>query len=143
MIRDVLKNSIIRLKYKDTFEQAIRYFFVGGICTLLDVGLLYLLTTYLGVNYLLSSAISFMSGAILNYFLCIIWIFKIRVVENKMLEFLFYIIITLVGLGINTCIIWCLTTFFFFYYILSKLVAIFFTYWWNFLARKYFLHTIR
>ena len=127
----------------ETFTQAVKYFFVGGFCTVLDFTLLYILTHFIGINYILSSIISFMSGTILNYYLCTFWIFKIRVVENRNHEFLYYAIITAVGLGINTLLIWGFTEFFGIYFMLSKLLATFATYFWNFGARKYFLHTIR
>ncbi len=125
------------------FAQAIKYFIVGGICTILDISLLFILTNFLGLNYLLSSIISFMSGTVVNYFLCVKWIFKVRIINKKYQEFIYYFIITGVGLGINTFLIWGLTSFFGLYFMFSKLIAIFFTYWWNFGARKYFLHTIR
>ena len=78
----------------ETFTQAIKYFFVGGFCTVIDLTLLYVLTKYCDLNYLISSIISFMSGTVLNYYLCTLWIFKVRVVENKYHEFTYYLIIT-------------------------------------------------
>ena len=51
----------------------------------------------------------------------------------------FFIIITGIGLGINTIFIWSFTELFGLYFMLSKLLATFATYWWNFGARKYFL----
>lgn len=137
----ILRNTFI-LK-NSTFTEAFKYLFVGGLCTLLDFSLLFLMTKYLGINYITSSILSFMSGTILNYYLCTIWIFKIRVVEKRQHEFFYYLIITGIGLGINTLIIWGFTEFFALYFMLSKLLATFVTYWWNFGARKYFLHTIK
>lgn len=127
----------------ETLVQALKYFIVGGICTVLDLVMLFALTNYMGMNYVYSSVISFMSGTILNYYLCIWWIFKVRVVEKRHHEFLYYLIITGIGLGINTLVIWGMTEYAEFHFMASKLVAIFITYWWNFGARKYFLHTIR
>ena len=127
----------------ETFTQAVKYFIVGGFCTVLDFALLFILTHFVGLNYLTSSIISFMSGTVLNYFLCTYWIFKVKVVENRKHEFIFYVIITAIGLGINTLLIWSFTEFWGLYFMLSKLMATFVTYWWNFGARKYFLHTIR
>jgi len=124
----------------ETLQQGIKYFFVGGICTVLDICVLYCLTEYFHINYLTSSMISFMSGTFLNYFLCTFWVFETRIVQNKYLEFLFYVLITFVGLGLNTLCIWFLSSVLGFYYILSKLFAIAVTYFWNFFGRKYFLH---
>jgi putative flippase GtrA len=126
-----------------TFIQAIKYFFVGGCCTILDFVLLYILTRYLNVNYIASSIISFMSGAVLNYILCVIWIFEIRIIEKKHHEFIYYLIITGIGLGLNTLIIWGFTELLCLYFMFSKLLASSVTYWWNFGARKYFLHTVK
>ena len=65
-----------------------------------------------------------MSGAVINYFLCTFWIFKVRVIEKRYHEFIYYLIITGVGLGINTLIIWGVTEFMGLYFMLSKLFAI-------------------
>jgi len=140
-INRILRNTFT---FKNSlFTEAFKYLFVGGLCTLLDFSLLFLLTKYLGINYIASSILSFMSGTILNYYLCTIWIFKIRVIVKRQHEFLYYLIITGIGLGINTILIWGFTEFLALYFMLSKLLATFVTYWWNFGARKYFLHTIK
>ena len=55
----------------------------------------------------------------------------------------YYVVITAVGLSINTLLIWGLTEYLSMYYMLSKVLATFVTFWWNFGARKYFLHTIK
>ena len=131
------------LKSNTFLSQAIKYLIVGGVCTLIDFSLLYILTCYYNNNYITASVISFLLGAILNYYLCTLWIFKIRVIKLIHHEFIYYIVITLIGLVINILIIWSLTTFIHLYFMLSKLLSAFVTYWWNFSARKYFLHTIK
>ena len=143
MKRITSNTIVISILRNDIVSQAAKYFVVGGLCTLLDFSLLYVFTHYLNLHYVLSSIISFMSGTILNYYLCTFWIFKIRVVENRNLELFYYVIITAIGLSINTFLIWGLTEYLLMYYMLSKVIATFVTFWWNFGARKYFLHTIK
>lgn len=126
---------------KNVLTEAGKYFIVGGICTVLDFALLFILTHYGKLHYLTSSIISFMSGTILNYYLCTVWIFKVRSISNRNLEMFYYIIITGVGLGINSLLIWGFTSLLGYYFMLAKLIATFVTYWWNFGARKYFLHS--
>lgn len=128
------------LKNKD-LTQLIKYGIVGGICTILDFSLLYLLTNFLKINYLEASIVSFIAGTILNYFLCTNWIFDIRVVKKQYQEFIYYLLITGVGLVINTLIIWVFTEYAGLYFMLSKIIAVFITFWWNFCARKFFLHS--
>jgi len=125
----------------ETIRQALKYIVVGGLCTVLDVSLLYCLTHYCGISYLVSSILSFTAGAILNYFLCTSWIFTYTVVKNKYREFLYYILINSIGLAINTLVIWFATEKLHVYFMFSKGLAIVLTLVWNFNARKYLLHT--
>jgi putative flippase GtrA len=141
-MRKMMSNAIaLAVEKKQTIAEAGKYFVVGGLCTLLDFLLLFVLTHFAGLHYIMSSVISFMSATALNYYLCTFWIFKVRTVENRNLEIFYYAIITAVGLGINSLLIYVLTSFVGFYFMLSKLMATFVTYWWNFGARKYFLHS--
>jgi putative flippase GtrA len=142
MLKQTIPN-LKRLIKSGTLIQAAKYVVVGGFCTILDFSLLFFITHFFGINYLISSIISFMSGTILNYFLCTLWIFKIRVVQRRVHEFIYYLLITGIGLVFNTSLIWIFTEFVGLYYLLSKIVATFVTYFWNFYARKYFLHSIR
>lgn len=128
---------------KGVFSEGIKYFFVGGICTVVDLTMLYSLTHFEGLDYILSSIISFTIATVINYFLCKIYVFSKSIITNCYLEFFYYIIITIVGIGINTAVIWSFTEFFNLYYMFSKIPAIAATYFWNFGARKYFLHTLK
>ncbi len=47
--------------------QFVRYFFVGGFAFIVDFGLLYILTEYAGLHYLLSATLSFIAGLVVNY----------------------------------------------------------------------------
>jgi putative flippase GtrA len=126
---------------KTIINEGLKYILVGGLCTIIDFILLYILTEDVGLSYLPSSIISFITGTVLNYFLCTIWIFKIRVVKKRRHEFLYYILISGIGLLINTLAIWGFTEILNIYYMISKLLATLITFWWNFGARKYFLHS--
>lgn len=120
--------------------QAFRYLIVGGICTVLDFVILFLLVQECNISYLKSSILSFMSGTVLNYFLCSLLVFHTHRVKSRYWELLAYGVITFIGLGINTGAIWLFTDILGFYFMLSKCGAVFFTYFWNFGARKYLLH---
>ena len=128
---------------KDLLTEAGKVFNCGwGVYGVLDFALLSILTRSMPVFITrTSSIISFMSGTILNYYLCTIWIFKNRAIANRNLEIFYYFIITAVGLGINYLVIAWLTPHINNNYMAAKLAATFATYWWNFGARKYFLHS--
>ena len=123
----------------NTFLQLIRYTIVGGGAFVVDFGLLYLLTHFLHVHYLLSATLSFIAGLLVNYFFSTLWVFSKNTVKNKYLEFLVFAIIGLVGLGFNDLFMWIFTDRFGIYYMLSKVITTVIVYFWNFFARKYIL----
>lgn len=136
----ISRTAALAYRRKNLLTEAGKYFIVGGVCTVLDFALLFALTKWGGMPPVSASVVSFMAGTLLNYYLCTLWIFKVRRVANPKLEMTYYLIITAVGLGINSVVIWWLTSSFGHDVMVSKLGATFVTYWWNFGARKYFLH---
>ena len=136
-----IENNIKYLLRKEIVKEGLKYILVGGICTSLDFLVLYLLVNYFALNYVLSSIFSFSFAVLLNYYLCTIWIFKIRKINNKYKEILFYILISIVGLLLNSGFIWFFTETFSLQFLLSKVVVTPIVLMWNFLGRKYLLHT--
>jgi len=126
-------------KTENTLVQLFRYTFVGGFAFVVDFGTLFLLTEVFHIHYLLSAAIAFILGLITNYFLSIKWVFSIRSIENKKIEFLLFSIIGLIGLGLNELLLWIFTDLILIHYLLSKIITAIFVYLWNFIGRKYLL----
>ena len=54
---------------KDTKLQFFRYFFVGGFAAVVNIGLLFILTNFLHIHYLISNAVGFIGGLVTNYIL--------------------------------------------------------------------------
>lgn len=117
--------------------QFVRYFFVGGFAFVVDFGLLYILTEYAGLHYLLSATLSFIVGLLVNYIISCIWVFNNSKFKNRIVEFLFFAAIGVVGLGLNDFFIWLFTDCIGTHYMFSKIVAATLVYLWNFFARKY------
>ena len=113
-------------------KKFVRFCVSGGIATLADVGLLYILTEFVGVWYLLSAGLSFILGTIIHYFICSQWVFK--VVKQSAGQYLIFVLIQTVGLAINLAVIYILVEYFSVWYILAKLVAVFVGLIWNFFA---------
>ena len=117
--------------------QFVRYFFVGGFAFVVDFGLLYSLTEYAGLHYLLSATLSFIVGLLVNYIISCIWVFNNSKFKSRIVEFLFFAAIGVVGLGLNDFFIWLFTDCIGTHYMFSKIVATALVYLWNFFARKY------
>jgi putative flippase GtrA len=118
------------------YIQFARYTVVGGLACLVDVGLLFTITHYLNINYLISAAIGFCAGIIVNYVLCTLWVFPTRTMGSRWLEFLVFLAIGLIGLGMNQATMWFLTERMGVHYLYSKINAVAIVFFWNFFARK-------
>ena len=64
--------------------QFVRYFFVGGFAFVVDFGLLYILTEYAGLHYLLSATLSFIAGLLVNYIISCLWVFNGSKFKNRL-----------------------------------------------------------
>lgn len=128
---------------RKSIKEFVQYAVVGGTCTLIDFVVLYLLTTKGGVHYLISSSLSFAIGVVLNWGLCSFWIFDFHKVQRQSTEFLYYVLISLVGLALNALLMWLFTDTCGLWFMASKLIAAGITLFYNFFARKLLLHTKR
>jgi putative flippase GtrA len=126
-------------KTNQVLIQLFRYTFVGGFAFLVDFGLLFLLKEICGLHYILSASLSFIAGLFVNYIISIYWVFTSSKNQNRKLEFLYFGIIGLIGLGFNDLFMWLFTDKIHFHYLFSKIVAAILVYLWNFFARKYLL----
>lgn len=134
MIDKLLKESTDKV-----FVQLFRYFFVGGAAFAVDFGLLWALTDWCGVHYLLSAALSFAAGLTVNYILSVRWVFNDHVLSSRIVEFAAFGLIGILGLGLNEAILWGATVMLGMHYLAAKIVSAIVVFLWNFLARKFLL----
>ena len=123
----------------DILIQLFRYTFVGGVAFLGDFAMLFIMTDYIHIHYLISAAIAFLFGLIINYFLSIKWIFSSSKLSSRHIEFIIYAFIGIIGLGINEILMWFFTDKIKLFYLLSKLGSTCIVYMWNFFARRFIL----
>ena len=121
------------------FAQIIKFGFVGGTSFVIDAGILFLLTEFCGIHYLLSGAISFTASVIYNYMLSIKWVFDAKKDVNKVQELAVFIGLSVLGLGLNQLLMWLFVDIFHIYYMLSKIIATAIVMVYNFVTRKLFI----
>lgn len=119
-------------------QQLIKFGLVGGIAFVIDYGLLYACTEWLGIYYMISSVISFSVSVVFNYVASILWVFDIDSKKSKTRNFILFILFSLIGLGINQIIMW-LGVELDYYYMVVKLAATAVVMVFNFITRKMFL----
>lgn len=124
---------------KHLINQLVKFGLVGGIAFLIDYGLLYALTEWLGLYYLVSSVISFSVSVIFNYIASVIWVFDVKQENSKTRNFLLFILFSVIGLGINQLLLYIGVDWMHFYYMWVKIFATLVVMVWNFITRKKFL----
>ena len=126
---------------KNGFIQFFRYVFVGGIATVVDWGILFLLTDFAHIYHLVSAIIAFIAGLVTNFILSKIFVFKANEARVKpVLEFISYAIIGVIGLGITELILFLFTDRMGIHYMISKVIATVVVLAWNYFARKILIY---
>lgn len=128
--------KLFKEKTDNTYIQFFRYLFVGGIAAVVNIGMLYVFTDICYLHYILSNVFAFTLGLIVNYILSKKFVFQDDVSINKAKEFLIYAVIGVIGLGLDTLLIWLFTDVGSIYYMISKLISTLIVLIWNFGARK-------
>jgi putative flippase GtrA len=122
---------------KNGFLQFFRYIFVGGIATIVDWGVLFVLTDCVQIYHLISAVIAFVAGLLANFTLSKLLVFSGNEAKvNPLMEFVSYALIGIVGLGITELIMFLFTNFAQFHYMISKVIATVIVLAWNYIARK-------
>ncbi|QOV19591.1 GtrA family protein [Blautia liquoris] len=124
---------------KELFQQLVRFGFVGVSAFIIDYGIMILLTEVFHINYLVSSGISFSVSVIYNYILSIFWVFNVDKQKSGIANFAVFMVLSIIGLGINQLVMWILVDKAQIFYMLSKIVATIVVSVYNFITRKIFL----
>jgi putative flippase GtrA len=124
---------------KKLLGQIIKFGFVGFLCFFIDYGIMVFLTEVFGVNYLISSAISFTVSVTVNYILSVTVVFETDKNKNKFKEFVVFVLLSIVGLGINQLVMWFAGEILGIFYMISKIAATAIVMVYNFISRKIFI----
>jgi len=116
-----------------------RFGIVGALAFLIDYGLLVLLTQIFSINYLVSATISFIVSLIFNYLASMRFVFVRRDDLSRHREFIIFVILSVIGLGINDLLMWLGVSWLAVDYRLTKLAVTVIVMLWNFVSRKIFL----
>jgi putative flippase GtrA len=109
----------------------LRFGIVGASGVIVDFGFTYLCKEILKIQKYIANAIGFTIAASSNYILNRVWTFHSQNPEIA-IEYGKFLFISLIGLGINTLILWTLVSKFNKNFYVSKLFAIAIVTVWNF-----------
>ena len=130
---------INKIKENKLMMQILKFGIVGGIATIIDFAVFFLLHEVLNINTILSNICSFTVSVIYNYIASIKWVFDVDESKNKKTQFILFIVFSLIGMGINTGIVYVCTDIMRLYSMIGKVLATGVVMIFNFITRKKFL----
>jgi len=136
---DYLKHLYSLMLRSGELWRFFRFCLVGASGILVNEGLLWILTEFAGLVYLLSSAIAIETSIISNFFLNEYFTFRdrrrpsIKSMAGRLGKFN---LISLIGLLINLGALWIFTSVFGVYYLISNLIGIALAFLWNYFANS-------
>jgi len=120
-------------------NKIIKFSVVGGIATIIDFAFLYIFKEFLNIDVIFANTLSFIISVTYNYIASITWVFDVNKKKNKNIQFILFIVFSIVGLIINNVILYILTDKLNIYYLISKVIATIIVMIFNFITRKKFL----
>ena len=123
-------------------KQLLREFSGYGVASAaalsVDMGLLWAFVL-VGIDYIVASVASFLAGAVVAYWLSITLAFRRHRIRDRRVELLSFVAIGVMGLIINTSVIYTAVQFLGLHYMLAKSAAAGFTFAFNFIVRRQLL----
>ena len=122
---------------KILFSKLLKFGIVGCSGMIIDFGITYLCKEILKINKFVSNGIGFILAATSNYFLNRNWTFNSQS-EDIGIQYAQFMIVSAIGLGINSLVLFLLNEKLKWNFYFSKVIAIAITTIWNFFANLLF-----
>ena len=133
-------------------DQILKFGLVGGLCFFIDIGIYTFFCNIIGIHYLIAGVLGFTISVIINYVLSMSYVFIHREELSRINEFIIYVVLSLVGLGINEVILYICVGIIYYNWqfateviseyivnIIAKIMAAAFVMVYNFVSRKLIL----
>lgn len=144
---DIIKKlfKLFKIKLNDKNEklliQIIKFLIVGGIATIIDWLIYYILYNYLNIKPLISNIISYSISTVYNYLATVKFVFNVNENNGKR-NFLIFIIFSLIGLGLSELLLYLFIDKLNINQMISKILSTIIVMTFNFITRKKFLEKV-
>lgn len=125
--------KLIQLASQTEFR---RFFWAGSFSFAVDFSLLLVLTEFARVNYLWSNLAAVTAGLIINYLLCVKWVFVNRRYSRVEVEFPIFVMLSIIGLTLNELLLWVSVEFAGLHYLFAKIIVTLAIFVVNFFLKK-------
>lgn len=121
------------------FKQIFRFIIVGGIATIIDWTIYYILFNIFEINPLITNILSFSVAVVYNCIASIKWVFTVDENKNKKQIFIEFVILSIIGLIISEILLYIFVDTIKINEMISKVLATIIVMTFNFVTRKMFL----
>lgn len=122
---------------KRLLQQLFNFAVVGGISTLIDFIVLFIMHEVLSINYLIGTACAFIVATIFNYWASMRFIFVSKYKDNERAkEFTIFLVLSIIGLILTQLLMILFVEGFKLEVMLSKICVTVFVMLFNFISRK-------
>lgn len=121
------------------FVQIFKFVIVGGIATIIDWFVYYILYNMFNLNPLIANIFSFIVSVIYNYIASVKWVFDVNTNKTKKRMFIEFMIFAVLGLILTEILLWLFISVFNIDKMISKIIATAIVMVFNFITRKMFL----
>lgn len=135
-------------KARSGLGEILRFVITGGVCFLIEFVALVLLRDVCGLHTLVATPIAFLISVVVNYLLCVVWVFHTGKDSSAVVK-VGFVVTSVIGLGLNELFMWLLglllgeetvlLTLFGFtvtMYMLNKAIATLLVMIWNFFTKR-------
>ena len=121
-----------------SFTQFFRFCVVGAIGTAVNLAVLYSIVEWISIWYMFGAIIAFCVAVTSNYILNKIWTFHDKTTKTSAIfsSYIKFILISIIGLGINLIILYALVAYLHIWSIFSQIIAIGGATIWNYFGSK-------
>lgn len=127
------------LKNKELALQFVRFASVGIISLAVDYGFMIILNEATDMGYFRACAFSYTLSILVNYVLSMRYVFRGREDMSKSKEVTIFLVLSLIGLGLNQMAMWLLVDVLGIFYAMAKILAALMVTSYNFISKKTFL----
>jgi len=124
-------------------KEAFGYTAASACALVVDMAILWAMVSFVGIDYLVAATVSFSAGALVTYGLSVKIAFKHRRMQDRRAEFAAFVLIGVIGLALNTAVIFVAVEYCGLHYLLGKCVAAGVTFTFNFIVRRQILFVRR
>ncbi|HUS49331.1 MAG TPA: GtrA family protein [Candidatus Paceibacterota bacterium] len=128
--------KIIKLKITKEFA---RFVVVGVINTLIHLSVLYILTEFFSVYYILSSLLAFLVAVTNSFIMNTLWTFKRDIKHKTITRYGKFFLISIISSFSNLFFLYLFTELFGIWYMFSQIIAIGLTLMMNFIGYKFWI----